>query len=405
MCKGIKQEIIEDEETLQFTDNAEFKQENPDRISDFSRGEMSLDNESNDSTDSSTTSHTSTIEQACDSCRKRKLKCSKEFPRCSKCIQHGWCCSYSPRTVRSPLTRAHLTQVEIKAKCLQDIIEFLLPEYIDIDDLVKGGRYKDTLEGYRAKLAEESSVSEPKPSNPTANNLKFNRLPVIFDILLEGDDSPSKSLSTLLSTLPTEIPDNIPNISSTTPNSPSHTHSLAHSNSLSHSLANSDSLSHSISNSLSNSISHSPSSYSIFSEEEASSYPLSQSRSHPTHYHYENSHNVKIKQEIIDDFLLNNIPTEDKKFKFVTPSVFKNATSFQRAEFLQPANSLLTSPSSLLSLSSYNYPDEDTVADIDSDERFGRDEFLLSQPKRHKGDKKDICDVNYDLIFDDVLDV
>ncbi|EGW32695.1 fungal transcriptional regulatory protein, partial [Spathaspora passalidarum NRRL Y-27907] len=54
------------------------------------------------------------IEQACDSCRKRKLKCSKDFPRCTKCTQHNWNCSYSPRTVRSPLTRAHLTEVENK---------------------------------------------------------------------------------------------------------------------------------------------------------------------------------------------------------------------------------------------------------------------------------------------------
>ncbi|ODV66066.1 hypothetical protein HYPBUDRAFT_111867, partial [Hyphopichia burtonii NRRL Y-1933] len=56
----------------------------------------------------------SAIEQACDSCRKRKLRCSKELPRCTKCIQHNWNCSYSPRTVRSPLTRAHLTEVENK---------------------------------------------------------------------------------------------------------------------------------------------------------------------------------------------------------------------------------------------------------------------------------------------------
>ncbi|ODQ83035.1 hypothetical protein BABINDRAFT_27391, partial [Babjeviella inositovora NRRL Y-12698] len=50
----------------------------------------------------------------CDSCRKRKLKCSKELPKCFKCIQHNWCCSYSPRVVRSPLTRAYLTSVEKK---------------------------------------------------------------------------------------------------------------------------------------------------------------------------------------------------------------------------------------------------------------------------------------------------
>lgn len=359
MCKGIKQEIVEVEDRVDVSDRTECSRSDVDgELTDFAE---------------SSSSTTSTIEQACDSCRKRKLKCSKEFPRCSKCIQHGWCCSYSPRTVRLPLTRAHLTQVEMKAKCLQDIIEFLLPEYIDIDELVKGNSYKNTLEGYRAKLAEGPTESNTQSSTASLN------LPAIPDT-----QPNSQSLSTLLPTLAAELPDPVP-IASTTPTSPfaAQSHHLTHSQLLTHSL--------------SNSISHSPSSYSIISEEEQ--YP---SRSHP-HYRYENS-NVKIKQEIIDDFLLNNIPTEDKKFKFVTPSVFKNATSFQPAEFQQPANSQLTSPSSLLSLSSYNYPDEDTVADTESEDRF-KGEFLMSQPKRHKAEKKDLYDVNYDLIFEDVLDV
>lgn len=67
------------------------------------------------------------IEQACDSCRKRKLKCSKEFPRCSKCIDHKWDCIYSPKLVRSPLTRSHLTSVENKVKQLEEIITRLVP--------------------------------------------------------------------------------------------------------------------------------------------------------------------------------------------------------------------------------------------------------------------------------------
>ena len=75
------------------------------------------------------------IEQACDSCRKRKLKCSKEFPRCSKCIQHEWCCSYSPRTIRSPLTRAHLTEVENRVSQLEGILHYLLPDH-DIDEII-----------------------------------------------------------------------------------------------------------------------------------------------------------------------------------------------------------------------------------------------------------------------------
>lgn len=67
------------------------------------------------------------IEQACDSCRKRKLKCSKELPRCSKCIAHKWDCIYSPKTVRSPLTRSHLTNVEARVRLLEDVLTRLVP--------------------------------------------------------------------------------------------------------------------------------------------------------------------------------------------------------------------------------------------------------------------------------------
>lgn len=67
------------------------------------------------------------IEQACDSCRKRKLKCSKELPRCSKCITHKWNCIYSPKTVRSPLTRSHLTNVEARVRLLEQVVSRLAP--------------------------------------------------------------------------------------------------------------------------------------------------------------------------------------------------------------------------------------------------------------------------------------
>ena len=74
------------------------------------------------------------IEQACDSCRKRKLKCSKEFPRCSKCIQHEWFARMNPRTIRSPLTRAHLTEVENRVSQLEGILHYL-PDH-DIDEII-----------------------------------------------------------------------------------------------------------------------------------------------------------------------------------------------------------------------------------------------------------------------------
>ncbi|ODV94177.1 hypothetical protein PACTADRAFT_22871, partial [Pachysolen tannophilus NRRL Y-2460] len=79
------------------------------------------------------------IEQACDSCRKRKLRCSKEYPKCSKCIQHSWDCKYSPRMVRSPLTRAHLTSVENKCRDLETLLSRLLPPNENLDDLLAKG--------------------------------------------------------------------------------------------------------------------------------------------------------------------------------------------------------------------------------------------------------------------------
>ncbi|CAN6611904.1 hypothetical protein TRVA0_005S00210 [Trichomonascus vanleenenianus] len=75
------------------------------------------------------------IEQACDSCRIRKLKCSKELPACSKCIQYKRECTYSPKTVRSPLTRSHLTRVEDRVRKLEAVITTLAPN-TDIDSLI-----------------------------------------------------------------------------------------------------------------------------------------------------------------------------------------------------------------------------------------------------------------------------
>ncbi|EEQ36080.1 putative regulatory protein [Clavispora lusitaniae] len=104
------------------------------------------------------------IEQACDSCRKRKLKCSKEYPKCSKCIQHNWCCSYSPRTVRSPLTRAHLTEVETRLTRVTQMLRFLLPPGVDVDKLMESGRFEGALRPFREKLR----GSEPTSLSPSA---------------------------------------------------------------------------------------------------------------------------------------------------------------------------------------------------------------------------------------------
>lgn len=97
-------------------------------------------------------SHAKNIEQACDSCRKRKLKCSKEYPRCSKCINHDRKCNYSPRAVRSPLTRAHLTAVENRVKLLEALVYWMVGGDYDVDDLLHRDHYVKALGPHKAAL-------------------------------------------------------------------------------------------------------------------------------------------------------------------------------------------------------------------------------------------------------------
>ncbi|KAK9773180.1 hypothetical protein SCAR479_10097 [Seiridium cardinale] len=65
---------------------------------------------------------------ACDSCRLRKHKCSRERPACSACVQNRRTCHYSGRVTRSPLTRVYLTSVERRLQRLENLFAQLLPD-------------------------------------------------------------------------------------------------------------------------------------------------------------------------------------------------------------------------------------------------------------------------------------
>lgn len=260
------------------------------------------------------------IEQACDSCRKRKLKCSKEFPKCLKCIQHNWCCIYSPRTVRSPLTRAHLTEVEHKLSRLNNMLRFLLPNRVDIDYLMNCDNYEETLLEFRYKLRGEKVSSNVEEST-----------------------------------------------------------------------------------------SHLPSLNSVFSSEGSAIDSMVDRKQGSRFYNYEeNFDKQKIKQEIIDDFVLNSIPTDSKRFPFISPPAVSRAAQpllvnpsrtlshlnnerFNNLQSDVTTNAVsLTSPSSLLSLNSYdNY---DYEADL-------LDAFNGSNLKRQKTRVASECTT----IFDEVM--
>lgn len=311
------------------------------------------------------------IEQACDSCRKRKLKCSKELPKCSKCVQHSWKCSYSPRTVRSPLTRVHLTSVENRVKHLENMIEYILPKYFNLDHLLTDENYKKELSMYKNLLAttyhdDDECASEIEHTDSNSSSIR-EPYTDLNPLRQTGTNIPTVSFGQQQPVQPTGANTSEPNYnkSRTDTNPPQESNS---------------------------SLSQSPD-QSVASEEDLLMIPVK----HPNASNIRPIDEVKVKQEIMDDFMLNNIPREIK----VPTSSFKMAnTSAGQPNVINydagTATNSLTSPSSLLSLNSYNYPDseeDNNLPPFDEEEMF--------QPlKKYKSEKED----NFYDFFDDVID-
>ncbi|KAK9451149.1 fungal-specific transcription factor domain-containing protein [Limtongia smithiae] len=107
------------------------------------------------------------IEQACDSCRRRKLKCTKDFPVCGHCRRHKRDCVYSPRAIRSPLTRKYLTQVENRVERLEQLLTELLPN-ADIDKLLASNSTASprVIAAMAASIARQGKTVSESSSSP-----------------------------------------------------------------------------------------------------------------------------------------------------------------------------------------------------------------------------------------------
>lgn len=319
---------------------------------------------------SNATSATPVIEQACDSCRKRKLKCSKEYPRCSKCIQHKWCCSYSPRTVRLPLTRAHLTDVETKLSKMEDIFHHLLPNY-DLDDILTNfSNFEERLKPVKDKLSggQENGINQ-------GSNMNYNQS---FDS--QGNNSQQKrefenynlQQPQQLPQQPQLPPQGYPQAPAPTPQ-PSTSIPRKRSSCFGtqpHSLAQSP----------------------IYEDDLFSTFPLQQSKSHPVESQFDFPiDKSKIKQEIIDDFLLNNIPTTSSNTNSLFSRSSTKLSNYNHSRkfnndlssyFTTNENSLLTSPSSILSLNSMTNEEIDPIpknkkVKVDENEFYGQDVNIM----------------------------
>lgn len=327
-----------------------------------------------------TTSSIPVIEQACDSCRKRKLKCSKEYPRCSKCIQHKWCCSYSPRTVRLPLTRAHLTDVETKLSKMEDIFHHLLPNY-DLDDILNNfSNFEERLKPVKDKLSdgEENGINDGNDLNYplSQHNTEVDQQPLPQTIKREIDNF----------NLQQQPSQQAPPQHAFPPSAPAPTPSAQHSMSIPRKRSSCYGFA-----TQPHSLAQSP----IYEDDLFSTFPLQQSKSHPVESQFEFPiDKSKIKQEIIDDFLLNNIPTSSSN-NSIPNSLFNRSTTklnnynhsrkFNNdlSSFLTTTeNSLLTSPSSILSLNSMNNDDIDPVpknkkVKVEDNEFYGQEVNIM----------------------------
>ncbi|KAK3944402.1 lactose regulatory protein lac9 and GAL4-like protein, partial [Diplogelasinospora grovesii] len=100
----------------------------------------------------------------CDACRSKKLKCSKDRPVCTYCLQTRRPCHYSGRVIRSPLTRAqvYLTEVERRLEGLEKLVAQRLPD-LNVDEALASPDVKSPR-GEQAPAGASRAPSTPQPA-------------------------------------------------------------------------------------------------------------------------------------------------------------------------------------------------------------------------------------------------
>lgn len=129
----------------------------------------------------------------------------------------------------------------------------------------------------------------------------------------------------------------------------------------------------------------------IYEDDLFSTFPLQQSKSHPVESQFDFPiDKSKIKQEIIDDFLLNNIPTTSSNTNSLFSRSSTKLSNYNHSRkfnndlssyFTTNENSLLTSPSSILSLNSMTNEEIDPIPKNKKvkveDEYYGQDVNIM----------------------------
>ncbi|KAE8361145.1 hypothetical protein BDV27DRAFT_133485 [Aspergillus caelatus] len=106
---------------------------------------------------------------ACNECRVRKQKCSKDRPSCTDCSTFGRPCTYPSKQVRSPLQRWYVSYLESRLMDFESAFKFLFPG-AEPDMLLESIlAAKRGWESYRSELYLFSLPSSPT-STETSNS-------------------------------------------------------------------------------------------------------------------------------------------------------------------------------------------------------------------------------------------
>ncbi|KAK0123818.1 lactose regulatory protein lac9 and GAL4-like protein [Cadophora gregata] len=105
---------------------------------------------------------------ACDECRIRKFKCTKELPSCAVCVRQGKQCIYSPKAERTPLTRSNLTVAEDRIRQLEAAFAELHPD-VDLDQLL------ETTSDKPLRNSRPQNAETLQPEDPDVKSRGFRR--------------------------------------------------------------------------------------------------------------------------------------------------------------------------------------------------------------------------------------
>ena len=121
-------------------------------------------------------------DKACDFCRKRKFKCTREIPQCTKCIQYSENCNYSPRKRRSTLTKSHFHRLQNRIRILEKALSTVVKSDDEIKLLIETlSNDKSLQDGNKNDEGNEVEILKNDMKSRRAMNIKPNEETIVSD--------------------------------------------------------------------------------------------------------------------------------------------------------------------------------------------------------------------------------